>query len=749
MKHFISIFLLTAILLFSFTACDTLGDKNPNEPTSAIPIQLSNTNIVTAASEMSSETIPYELETVYKDQNGYIIFQYYLGQVKNVPLKTAETEQKILQFTGIPYTDSYTTSKTSAITIAETAEEVTSKTVSNYDSKTVDHGIKVGAETTFGVNIFLKSETKFSAEFEAKQSKTYGNQTDKSTSIANSYTTSDSSEETKQETTTISFTDDFQHGFYKFVHLGVFDIFSAVILDSKTGQYDIQHFAYLKTSFCNFIFSETGDFSFNSTDDLTFDESYLEHLVIPDDLEESSSNNSDNPNIPNTPTTPISLDMTHDKSTFEADIYNEDQKQGRAEFSVEGALVQYKGRKYIYGTAFYSGNLTNGTYFDDVAELSLQNANVNILLGGNLSWWSTVGDNDECGMAAWQYEKALLNSNCCKYFVDSPNKDMAGNEKTSISISNICVEVGELSDSEKETLPEVVHKEKYFYATLFTEKGVWNPMFEKYEYREETQQDTLYFDVFGIKALYKGEEYIYGSAYYSGTPGGKQINDVKVIRLKNCNKEVLSGGTLSYVGNAANNDGNAFCSCVTSNTELTTTLDYGLVWLENDFQGTRENFISISGLIFKTDEELDINYNYAKLGTGTFEAGLYNEERFAGSLRFTTVGLTIKKDDTLYLFGSAYYTGTPDGERKNDVQTLRLEALEEKTLFGGILFWRNTLGNNDECGNATWDKQDDKQKLYYVAYQPNNDNASNEETIVSITGICVEYVPDNTDRKGN
>jgi hypothetical protein len=94
------------------------------------------------------------------------------------------------------------------------------------------------------------------------------------------------------------------------------------------------------------------------------------------------------------------------------------------------------------------------------------------------------------------------------------------------------------------------------------------------------------------------------------------------------------------------------------------------------------------------------------------------------------------------LYGSAFCLVTPNASRFNDVDVILLKDIDKNALFGGTLLWQQSVDDNSECGIAGFDASGGyypRTELRYMVNCPLDDFAANEETKISITGICTAY----------
>ncbi len=265
-------------------------------------------------------------------------------------------------------------------------------------------------------------------------------------------------------------------------------------------------------------------------------------------------------------------------STLTADFVCESSKMGTLNFDLIGIKAKYENSYYLMGNAFYSGT-PGGFRFKNVGDIYLENSDKNILFGGTLGWRGSVSDNQEAGICGYSRNN-WFNSTKTRYMIENPDKDFAGNEENYISITGICVKLG--GDATNDLLvPEIV-------TTSFTSSL----------YCESSFRGTGNFSCVGIKVEHEGENYLYGNAFSSGTPGQARFNDVASFSIRETTKTFLLGGTLHWYG--SNNDINESAVAGFNKGE---SEGNQLMYLHEDplrdFAANEENEISITGICVK------------------------------------------------------------------------------------------------------------------------------------------------------
>ena len=404
---------------------------------------------------------------------------------------------------------------------------------------------------------------------------------------------------------------------------------------------------------------------------------------------------------------------------FYADIYCKEGKVGNAHFSVSGFKVKYDGKYYIYGNAYFSG-VISGDRRNDVKEIYLNNATKKILIGGILHWSGTNDDDNENGVAAWKKTSDRAEYSIT-YRPEDPGKDFTANENVKISITDICVEIGG-SASAEDAVPEIVKSS--FTTKLYTRDGVWH-------------NNNIKFDVVGVKVRYNNCYYVMGNAYYTGTPGGKDIWDVFDLRLQDSSVKILFGGTLCW-SDYNNNDNSGIAGFNKNNGFDKTEIRYMVENPSKDMNFNKELVISISGIcVYYGNADAYIN-TVPAIGETNFTCSLYAEGSFLGNLSFDVLGLIVKYNNDDYYYGNAFYSGTP-GNKLDRVDEITLRNASKNHLFGGTLHWYGSQEENSESGIAGYDKDNSgATQIGYIVQDPEKHIHGDERIQISITGICIQ-----------
>lgn len=668
----------------------TVTEKTANENTHDYQIKTLRYQAVSAPMEEK----PVVAEALTDGNHNYYLLD--LGYVKNVPLASGF----ITTYNG-----------QTPITISIEKSQITQTAVEQSASKTVSQSISTTTMNMVSAEVSIKigkDSWPLSATITGGYSRTWGDVTENANSTTNTWTTAESFSNTITESLTATIGEHGEKtGCYRFSLFATCDLYAHVKTSRDNSKLEELSFAVLARTNPQFAidYDETGD---------NFDKSsYEDRIQLPENYHLSLP-------IPKAPTTEsLKSNSQIVQSSFSSYLWAENKNLGKANFSVTGIKVKYENRYYIYGNAWYNNTL-GGERFNDVASLYLKNSTHRILMGGILHWRSSYDDNNESGVASWNRSDSIDYTNIA-YMPEDPGKDISPNENISLSITDICVEC-EGSPNDYDGVPEIVT------STLKTDFVC-----------ESKKIGTVNFDLIGIKAKYNGLYYLMGSAWYSGKPGSYRFNDVGDIYLENCNKKILFGGTLGWRGSLSDNNESGICGYNRNDGFNSTKIRYMMEDPGKDFAGDDYNYISITGICVCLGGDATNDELVPEIVTTSFVSSLYMESSFRGTGNFTCIGIKAYCNDKAYLYGNAFSSGTPGGERFNDVASFKITDTTKKFLLGGTLHWYGTNNDNNESAIAGFNRGESTDSLLmYLQEDPGKDFAANEGNELSITGICLE-----------
>lgn len=134
------------------------------------------------------------------------------------------------------------------------------------------------------------------------------------------------------------------------------------------------------------------------------------------------------------------------------------------------------------------------------------------------------------------------------------------------------------------------------------------------------------------------------------------------------------------------------------------------------------------------------DYDFNSIISSTFTGDVVCENTTIGNAKFNIMGVPVLYNNKVYIYGNALYSGNLNGNRFNDVDSIKLYNLSNRVLFGGTLSWYGSKNDINEAGVSGWDcsKGIDKKICEYIVENPTKDFAGNESVTISINGICVE-----------
>ena len=407
---------------------------------------------------------------------------------------------------------------------------------------------------------------------------------------------------------------------------------------------------------------------------------------------------------------------------FSAKIKTESKEQGTVNFKVTGFPVIYKDEEYIYGNAYYAGSIAGGSRFNDVDRFSIIAPSNNILFGGQVSWSGSKGVTEEAGVFGWDSSYAH-NASEASYLHASVWSDFPGNEEVKIAINGICVKTNRKLSKDVNEYPEVTTSS--FYTDLYT---------------GEKNQGRIKFDAYGIKVAFEKKEYLFGTAYYVGNTGGSYYTNCPEMSLRNSSTIILNGGTMVYRGDKNNRH---TCGVLTGEEIKNNSSDICKYITENgdyDFGGATKNYISLTNVCFKINDEVNSEIKYPVLEESTLKVRVYAESTYEGYVTFNTLGISVNYLNKEYLYGYSNFKGYFEGNRVNDCDTIKFAFDEKNALMGGNLAYH--VQNNDwnTEGNLTSYIQTPSQEFIYYAWHCEDDFPGKDATDVriAIVSCCFE-----------
>lgn len=264
--------------------------------------------------------------------------------------------------------------------------------------------------------------------------------------------------------------------------------------------------------------------------------------------------------------------------------------------------------------------------------------------------------------------------------------------------------------------------------------------FSAYVWCEGSNLGQATFTVQGIQVKYEGKYYVYGNAAYSGTLGGNRFNDVASIHLKTSTRNILMGGIFHWRGSKSDIN-----ECGVSGWDRTAGMNSSDVSFlvedpTKDFPANEAMILSISEICVEYEGVPSSTDGVPEIITTQFSTDFYSEESKNGSMTFDVIGIKVKYEDSYFVYGNAFYSGSSGGSRFNDVAYVSLRSSTENILLGGTMVWSGSYGDNNESGVAGFNKDGGYNSpiISFLIENPTKDFAGNESVKITISGICVE-----------
>lgn len=207
----------------------------------------------------------YEDVTSFYDDN----FNYYVFEIGSLIDTPLENTYSYINYSGGKISHKFTTTTVSSTSIQETTQSSSTKSTS-FSSQT-----EIGVQINIG-----KKDWPVSASISGKYSKSKGETS--SNSISESFSKASSYSETSQHEVNISFDDSCEKGYYRYILVGVVNVYATVIQNrSNPSEYAGELFTSIKAYGYSLDFdSETPVFDDYSQEKLVFD--YSEILNLPE-----------------------------------------------------------------------------------------------------------------------------------------------------------------------------------------------------------------------------------------------------------------------------------------------------------------------------------------------------------------------------------------------------------------------------------------------------------------------------------
>ncbi len=255
LKSTIAAILVLANCLLMLNSCGLL--QNPNESASknsvlATRALIDKHNKVVPAAEADGG----KLSDSFRDDR-YYYYVYYMGYVANVPLQTNYDTYK---YTGMEGSMTFTSTKTSTESVSRQVENLISTNSEWGASQTL--GVSVEVE---GGCIFADAKMGMSVE----SGLSFGMSKVESTSTIASNVETYS--EDHQMSNTYYFDESCPLGLYRYVLMGVFDLYAIIAYDTETKKFCGETFSVLDSNYITLDYTEAERFNDNSIESFPLD----------------------------------------------------------------------------------------------------------------------------------------------------------------------------------------------------------------------------------------------------------------------------------------------------------------------------------------------------------------------------------------------------------------------------------------------------------------------------------------------
>ena len=249
-KRFILIFsfILVITICFSISSCNTVPSDSVEVPNNILPRYV--------ISESENENALY---TSFLDDDCYY-YLFYLGSISRVPL---QKDIEIYQYSGNDYTKTLSTTVSVSTTVSQMISFTSNNTIEYRNGANVSGilgGDAIGASLEFGLS--------------GDQIK--GTTISRSKSFENAVTYS----EEQSNTTTFSFTEESEHGYYRYMLFGDVDVYGVLIKDIMSGKYYTSTYEVVSSQYYDLDYSENSRFD-DEYDKLVFDTDNINFNTLP------------------------------------------------------------------------------------------------------------------------------------------------------------------------------------------------------------------------------------------------------------------------------------------------------------------------------------------------------------------------------------------------------------------------------------------------------------------------------------
>jgi hypothetical protein len=276
-----------------------------NDSANALPAAYHYNRARSVAAAVDESTTSYQLKASFRDDNNYY-YMFYLGRLENVPLQDNVTA---VRYDGNDLSYTFTSSKTTAQTVekclstantnstswshednySNSNTNMTEATFSFSSTQEVDTKVQVGlkgfgsagTEINIGVTEGYSSGGEMSNTINNGYADVWGGSN--AETITDSLATTESYSETVTDSLTVSFNQNYEQGYYRFILLGDVDVFATIVYDVNADEYYYSNIDKVYTKYYALDYSATADFPADSSK-LAFTVPDISELEIPEEF---------------------------------------------------------------------------------------------------------------------------------------------------------------------------------------------------------------------------------------------------------------------------------------------------------------------------------------------------------------------------------------------------------------------------------------------------------------------------------
>lgn len=264
MKKFLTVFLAFCVVIMSsltVAGCNSTSHNTGNE------IKATDLDVVTTKGVVQHNNNYKDSVTSFYDDN-YNYWVYDMGLLIDVPLDT----YPYFRYGGGNLKIEVTTTKSYVSDI----KTISGKTVTEVTSWSNSHSVNVGVDFEFGIKKLANVSVATGYNY------THTNGGSNTDTWSNTFEKCESYSESEAKTITISFDKNCQKGYYRYVYIGVVNVYAVIVQDRSTKRYYNDMYTEIKAyGYCLDYNADTPVFDTYDINKLDFDLSLLNKLPTP------------------------------------------------------------------------------------------------------------------------------------------------------------------------------------------------------------------------------------------------------------------------------------------------------------------------------------------------------------------------------------------------------------------------------------------------------------------------------------